>query len=135
MSALTEAELAEYAQLEAEEKAAAEDEANASKRMHLEALRLRKSLSKNGKRHGHDFAVVETTVGLFAVRLALDVEVDMFEEGDGREAINNFATKLALHPAPEAMQKALSDHQSVGPTLVKAAMNLLKIRRGEEEKK
>jgi hypothetical protein len=136
MSEFTPEELAEFAQLEADEKAAAEADAHAAKRMRLEAMRLRKALAAKHGRPGLDFQVVETTVGLFAIRRALDVEVDAFESAeDGRQSIHNFVTKLALYPAPEQMQKALGDHQSVGPTLVKAATELLKIQRGEEGKK
>lgn len=135
MSKLTDEERAELAQLEKEEASEREDATDEKDRQRIAALKTKRRLAKTLGKPGTDFAVLETTLGNFVIRRPTDVEVDRFEEGEGREAIESFAKSITVEPSGDELVRLMAEHQSVGPTIVREVRKLLEIMRGEEAKK
>ncbi len=134
--ALSKEELAEMALLESEAAGELAAEREEAERMHLEALRLRKKLSGSLGKHGADFAVVETKIGVFALRKPSDVEIDtVLEAGDSRAGGEEFISKLIVHPAAASVQALFPKHPGLVGALAPVALGLAKITREAEAKK
>jgi hypothetical protein len=135
MRNLTKEELEEVAALEKEASERAAADAAAAKRQHLEALRLTKRLAPKYGEHGKDFLVFETTVGNFAIRRPVDVEVDGITEGSERADLEKFAASIVLEPPAAELQTLMAKHVSVVGVVVNQSFKLTKLLREEEAKK
>lgn len=136
MSKLSAEERAELDALEDEARLEREAETAAAERMHLEAMRLRKKHASKDKKHGRDYAVVETKIGVFAVRKPLDTEIDTVSDTpDDRGAQEKFALQVLLEPGADVVRGLFADNPGLAPALSVVAIDLAKVRSAEDAKK
>lgn len=133
--ALSKEELAELAELEKDETKRAEEAADAIQRQHIQALKLKRTLSTKHGACGTDFLVLETTAGNFAVRRPTDVDVDSIDETDTRASGERFVAGLLLFPDAVEGQKLMASFPALSGVLASAAMSLAGKTREIEAKK
>jgi hypothetical protein len=133
---LTREEQEELAALEREERERVEAEAVEAKRQHLEALRTSKRLAAKHGKPGHDFVVVETKVGNFAIRRPVDVEVDgLLEAPDDRGNQEKYACSILLEPTAAEAQALMAQQPGLVGAICAKSLDLAKVTRAEEAKK
>lgn len=136
MSEFTKEDLAELALLESEVSDEAAADELAAKRQHLDALRMRKRHTKGDKKHGRDFAVIETKIGNFTIRKPQDVEIDkLLETPDDRAAQEAFVTAVTLEPSTAELQALFPANPGLANAVCPVALDLVRIVRSEETKK
>lgn len=131
---MTDEEKAELKALEQEERDRKAALQAADQQRHLEALRLVKSLRTKHGEPGLDFIVLETKLGVIAIKRPIDVEIDTVAEDQDRATLEKFAAGLVLHPSAQDVTKLMSQHHGLVGALVKAAFDMLKVVREEEGK-
>jgi hypothetical protein len=132
---VTEEEKAEIKALEAEEAERVKALKAAEAQRHLEALRLVKKLRGSHGEPGLDFVVLETRIGVIAIKRPVDVEIDSIGEDRDRADLEKFAAALVIHPSSQEVIKLMSQHHGLVGGIVKAAFDMLKVVREEEGKR
>lgn len=134
--ALSQEELAELKQLEAEEAAEAKADADAADKQHLEALRMRKQLGAKLGKHGRDFVVLETDVGVnVAVRQPTEMETDIASEKNNAEGHEAFAKAVTVTPQGDELTRLIVKWPGIRTAIIKAGFELMGGVREERAKK
>jgi hypothetical protein len=134
--ALSKEELDELAALEEEAKAEAAADKEADQRRHFEAMKLRKKYTTKDRKHGRDFGVVETKVGIFVIKKPLDTELDpLLETPDDRGAQEKFVCQILEFPAPETVKLMFASEPQLAGAIAAVALDLAKVTVADNAKK
>lgn len=134
--ALSKEELEELKKLEDEVDAERSADEEAEKRQHLDALRMRKKFATKHGKHGRDFAVLETDVGVnIAIRQPTEMESEMVAERNDAEAHEAFAKAITVSPTGDELTQLIVKYPGIRTAIIKSGFDLLGGLRDEKAKK